>query len=112
MIRVDKWIKKEECSFPSTNILSAGRAGFEPAVEVFPRQPLSRRPQSTTLAPPLLSCYSISKLSGLYNLQTAFLNLSSQGGGRGIRTPGGREPTAVFKTAALVHSAIPPGCGG
>ena len=54
----------------------------------------------------------MSKLSGLYNLQTAIPNLSSQGGGRGIRTPGGREPTAVFKTAALVHSAIPPGCGG
>jgi hypothetical protein len=30
------------------------------------------------------------------------------GGGRGIRTPGGREPTAVFKTAALDRSAIPP----
>ncbi len=31
------------------------------------------------------------------------------GGGRGIRTPGGCEPTAVFKTAALSRSAIPPG---
>ncbi len=30
------------------------------------------------------------------------------GGGRGIRTPGGLSTTAVFKTAALNHSAIPP----
>ena len=34
------------------------------------------------------------------------------GGGRGIRTPGGREPTVVFKTTALVRSAIPPGRKG
>ena len=31
-----------------------------------------------------------------------------QGGGRGIRTPGDVAATAVFKTAAIVHSAIPP----
>jgi hypothetical protein len=31
------------------------------------------------------------------------------GGGRGIRTPGPRERTTVFKTAAFDHSAIPPG---
>ena len=30
------------------------------------------------------------------------------GGGRGIRTPGEVAPTAVLKTAALDHSAIPP----
>ncbi len=30
-------------------------------------------------------------------------------GGRGIRTPGSRERTTVFKTAAFDHSAIPPG---
>jgi hypothetical protein len=30
-------------------------------------------------------------------------------GGRGIRTPGPRERTTVFKTAAFDHSAIPPG---
>jgi quercetin dioxygenase-like cupin family protein len=30
------------------------------------------------------------------------------GGGRGIRTPGGVSPTAVFKTAAFDRSAIPP----
>ena len=29
-------------------------------------------------------------------------------GGRGIRTPGEVTPTVVFKTTALVHSAIPP----
>ena len=36
----------------------------------------------------------------------AFGNLR---GGRGIRTPGPRERTTVFKTAAFDHSAIPPG---
>jgi len=32
------------------------------------------------------------------------------GGGGGIRTPGTVSGTAVFKTAALNHSATPPGC--
>ena len=50
----------------------AGRAGFEPAVELDTRQPLSRRPHSTTLAPPQLRAYS---------------------GGRGIRTHGGLPHT-------------------
>ena len=31
------------------------------------------------------------------------------GGGGGIRTHGGREPTPVFKTGAFDHSATPPG---
>jgi hypothetical protein len=30
------------------------------------------------------------------------------GGGRGIRTPGDLSATTVFKTVAIVHSAIPP----
>ena len=30
------------------------------------------------------------------------------GGGRGIRTPGDREASTVFKTVAFVRSAIPP----
>jgi hypothetical protein len=30
------------------------------------------------------------------------------GGGKGIRTPGTREGTTVFKTAAFDRSAIPP----
>lgn len=33
---------------------------------------------------------------------------ATHGGGRGIRTPGRREPPAVFKTAAISRSAIPP----
>src|SRR5690606_2054506 len=32
------------------------------------------------------------------------------GGGPGIRTPGGRKSSAVFKTAAFNHSASPPNC--
>ena len=38
-----------------------------------------------------------------------FLGPWLYGGGGGIRTPGERQPTAVFKTAALDHSATPPG---
>ncbi len=52
----------------------AGRAGFEPAVELYTRQPLSRRPHSTTLAPP-----------------HAGIKIFS--GGRGIRTHGGLPHT-------------------
>jgi hypothetical protein len=82
--------KKTPASMRANN--PAGRAGFEPAVEVSPdnhlaggpNQPLWHLPDNSAQVIPL------------------------QGGGRGIRTPGGRKPTAVFKTAALVHSAIPP----
>src|SRR5262249_45966570 len=35
-------------------------------------------------------------------------NTEGDGGGRGIRTPGTRKGSTVFKTAALNHSAIPP----
>jgi hypothetical protein len=41
-------------------------------------------------------------------LRTACPAAREGGGGRGIRTPGAREGTAVFKTAAIGHSAIPP----
>ncbi len=33
----------------------------------------------------------------------------AESGGRGIRTPGPREGSTVFKTAAIDRSAIPPG---
>ncbi len=33
---------------------------------------------------------------------------STSGGGRGIRTPEGREPQHAFQACALNHSAIPP----
>jgi hypothetical protein len=32
----------------------------------------------------------------------------ASGGGGGIRTHGGREPSLVFKTSAFDHSATPP----
>jgi hypothetical protein len=38
----------------------------------------------------------------------AFIGEQGSGGGGGIRTHGGLAPTAVFKTAALNHSATPP----
>ena len=41
-------------------------------------------------------------------LGTVQLERLTIGGESGIRTHGGREPTAVFKTAALNHSAISP----
>lgn len=50
----------------------AGREGFEPSVGLYTRQPLSRRPHSTTLAPPQYSIVS---------------------GERGIRTHGGLPHT-------------------
>src|ERR1700689_3042272 len=37
------------------------------------------------------------------------LALTIGGGGEGIRTPGSLARTAVFKTAAIDHSATPPG---
>jgi hypothetical protein len=37
------------------------------------------------------------------------MNLGDKSGGwGGIRTPGGREPTPVFKTGAINHSATHP----
>ena len=75
-------------------VFLAGRAGFEPAVELFTRQPLSRRPQSATLAPPHIQLFArIGKAEGV-----------------------GFEPTwactqPVFKTGTFVHSVIPPSGG-
>src|SRR5438270_13319874 len=40
--------------------------------------------------------------------QSGAAKLRRSGGQGGIRTHGGREPTAVFKTAALNHSATCP----
>ena len=66
----------------------AGREGFEPSVEdLNPRQALSRRPRSA--------------ISGTSPE-------GSQAEGEGFEPPVG-FPTAVFKTAAFVRSAIPPG---
>ena len=45
-------------------------------------------------------------LTFIHNIR---INSITYGGRGGIRTHGGREPTAVFKTAALNHSATRPG---
>ena len=45
----------------------------------------------------------------LPNVNPLHLPDCPQSGGRGIRTHGGGNPTPVFKTGALSHSAIPPG---
>ena len=58
-------------------------------------QPLSRRPHSSSLAPPQVPPPATTPWPVVCS------------GGRGIRTPGGK-PTTVFKTAAIVRSAIPP----
>ena len=83
----------------------AGREGFEPSVEALqPRQALSRRPRSATPAPPLTGTtwprWVLSRPSSLRS--------GRQAEGEGFEPPVGC-PTAVFKTAALDHSAIPPG---
>ena len=83
--------KKPPIGLRRTVFSKAGRTGFEPAVP-FRVQLLSRQPQSTTLAPPR---GRIIKAEG-----------------EGFEPPVGLSPTAVFKTAALVHSAIPPVSGG
>ena len=90
----------------------AGRQGFEPWVEFNTPQPLSRRSRSATPAPPRAP-FSIVNLR-LPELCSKIGNPESQvvGGGRGIRTLGDPEATTVFKTVAIVHSAIPPRRGG
>ena len=77
--------------------------GFEPTVELITPQPLSRRPQSSTLAPPRIVADYSQHVS-----DSELRMIVCSGGGRGIRTPGDLAASAVFKTAAIVHSAIPP----
>lgn len=48
------------------------------------------------------------KLNNGVNCQQRACRGMGYGGGRGIRTPGAIAGTAVFKTAALNHSTIPP----
>jgi hypothetical protein len=45
--------------------------------------------------------------SGIVAVSREDFFVQNWNGGRGIRTPGAVNP-AVFKTAAIVHSAIPP----
>ena len=71
----------------------AGRQGFEPWVEVSPHSRLAGGPNRP-----------------LWHLPVRRYSVFC--GGRGIRTPGDLTATAVFKTAAFVHSAIPPGLRG
>jgi hypothetical protein len=52
-------------------------------------------------------CGIARKYSGVSSL-FSITYTPSYGGGRGIRTPGTLPGTAVFKTAAIDHSAIPP----
>ncbi len=82
-------------SYEGARRIQAGRAGFEPAVEVFPRQPLSRRPQSSTLAPPPVPLYfttnpAFAKRQG--QIFAPRLTRPASGGGSGIRTHGGQSP--------------------
>ena len=73
----------------------AGRMGFEPMTEFKPGNRLAGGPNRPLWHLPLRWCRLV-------------LGCQPEGGGRGIRTPGELAPTAVFKTAAIVHSAIPP----
>jgi hypothetical protein len=44
--------KRAQARANRAGLIKAGREGFEPSVELLAPQPLSRRPQSSTLAPP------------------------------------------------------------
>src|SRR5258708_27835397 len=75
--------------------LNCGRAGIRTLVPGLAEKPLSRRPQSSTLAPP--------------QFRNTLVNQVVKGRGSGIRTHGERvTPTTLFKTAAINHSATPP----
>ena len=95
------------------DVRTGGEGGIRTLGRGFPRQPLSRRSHSATLAPPRRGYPAAahapwgSPWLGPHPPRRRFDR--SDSGGRGIRTPGGRRPTAVFKTAALSRSAIPPG---
>ncbi len=78
-------IKKQD---RKRGLVKAERQGFEPWVG-FTRQPLSRRSQSSTLAPPQI------------------IRLLSQAEEVGFEPTIG-FPIPVFKTGALGRSAIPP----
>jgi hypothetical protein len=69
------------------DIKMAERVGFEPTVQL-PRRILSKDVLSAT--------------------QPSLQIKTTNGGERGIRTPGEFHPTTVFKTAALNRSAISP----
>src|SRR3990172_13173434 len=71
----------------------AEREGFEPSIQ-FPLYWFSK-PAPSAPRPPFLEPLPLPP------------SLPPGGGGR-IRTFGGREPSAVFKTAALGRSATPP----
>src|SRR5262245_39891057 len=66
---------------------------------------------SSAVAAHILSAHRLAT-SGAGGVAEKFLKRSTAetgaGGGGGIRTHGGVAPTAVFKTAALNHSATPP----
>ena len=68
--------------------------GFEPMTEFYPGNRLAGGPIRPLWHLPMFG-------------EACRVRLST-GGGRGIRTPGELAPTAVFKTAAIVRSAIPP----
>jgi hypothetical protein len=70
----------------------AGRTGFEPAVGFKTDNRLAGGPNQP-----------------LWHLPEFYWCCS--GGGRGIRTPGDLAASTVFKTVAIVHSAIPPDGG-
>jgi hypothetical protein len=96
----------------------AERVGFEPT-ERFPVHSISSAANSTTLAPlqalPISDCQlAIGRCGELTcfgkrpigNRQSKIRNV--HGGEGGIRTHGGRKPTPVFETGALIHYATSP----
>ncbi len=72
--------------------LNCGRAGIRTLVPGLAEKPLSRRPQSSTLAPPQFAGYQVVKAEG-----------------EGFEPPEAGYASMLFKSTAFSHSAIPPG---
>src|SRR5205807_9694191 len=89
----------------------AERVGFEPT-ERFPVHSISSAANSTTLAPLPEEEFRIANCGFDFG-PLKFRNPKSEirnssGGEGGIRTHGGRKPTPVFETGALIHYATSP----
>src|SRR5947208_5747581 len=91
----------------------AERVGFEPT-ERFPVHSISSAANSTTLAPLPGKNFGlrISDFGFVFGplkfRNPRFALRNSCGGEGGIRTHGGRKPTPVFETGALIHYATSP----
>ncbi len=85
----------------------AERVGFEPT-ERFPVHSISSAASSTTPAPLLNQPQKSTKFTKIFLRFLCLFVAKNCGGEGGIRTHGGRKPTPVFETGALIHYATSP----